>query len=133
MKVYESPYSTIYFNEDKSLLEVVRHTPEYIPDNAYRGEMFAWLEQIKKHHPTFQLVDYTQNLYAINASMQEWVNENLIGPAYRIGCLRKVAFILSKDLFAQVSVEQTMQEPEGKQFVKQYFDTRQDALDWLFA
>ncbi|TAF64480.1 MAG: hypothetical protein EAZ55_11635 [Cytophagales bacterium] len=49
--------------------------------------------------------------------------------------LTRMAFVLSPDIFAQVSLQQMMEE-EGisdKYSKPQYFDKEEDALQWLFG
>jgi len=45
----------------------------------------------------------------------------LLAPALAAG-MQKLAFIISRDLYAQVSLEQLMQEREGKKFILKYFE-----------
>ena len=83
------------------------------------------------HKPTFQLVDYLNFFKPIPVNMQKWINENLLAPSYEAG-LKKVAFIISRDFYAQVSLEQLMLEKEGKKFRIKYFGNETDAEKWLF-
>lgn len=130
MRVFESNELTIDYFEDRSYFKVVR-AGNNITEKEYKDLLLKWAEEIRYYKPAFQLVNYMNFYQPIAPHMQVWINENLIGPSFEVG-MKKVAFIISRDFYAQVSVEQTMQENEGKKFKLKYFDNETDAESWLF-
>ncbi len=60
--------------------------------------------------------------------MQEWMNKEILTIAVDI---KKSAYIVPTELFAQVSVEQTMDEVVGQRIVQQYFENESEAWKWL--
>ena len=76
------------------------------------------------------MVDFLEYSFSISPELQQFTNENLLKPAYEAG-IRKVAFIIAHNLFAQMSVEQIMKQDTGKMFEIRYFDDFKKAKDWL--
>ncbi len=131
MRVFESDELKIDYFTDRAYFKVVRQGKMDITEEAYKELILNWAKEIKFYKPTYQLVNYMNYYKPISEKMQLWVNENLIGPAFEVG-MKKVAFIISRDYYVQVSIEQTMQEKEGKKFKIKYFDNELDAENWLF-
>jgi hypothetical protein len=47
--------------------------------------------------------------------------------------LRKYAIIVSQEMVAQLSIEQTMEESQASNFQVRYFDDSEEAMRWLIA
>lgn len=131
MRVFENNYLTIDYFEDKSYFKVVRQGTSEIGEEEYKKYILQWHDEIEFYRPVLQLVNYLNFYRPIEPHMQRWLNENLIGPAFDAG-MKKVAFIISRDFYVQVSLEQTMAEQEGKRIKLKYFDNELDAEKWLF-
>jgi hypothetical protein len=131
MRVFENNELTIDYFADKSYFRVVRQGKMEISEDEYKSLMLKWVQEIKFYKPTYQLVSYMNYYKPITPHMQVWINENLVGPAFNAG-MKKVAFIISRDFYVQVSLEQTMKEKEGQKFKIKYFDNEIDAENWLF-
>lgn len=130
-KVLEAQNTTIYWDEENSLIKVIRDVKDQsISDEDYQKDLLLWRDVILEHQPKFQLVDMRHNNYTISPEMQAWINGSLMAPARKAG-MKKVAFLVSEDLFAQVSIEQSMEEEEGKQFQTFYFEEENEAMEWL--
>ncbi len=131
MRVFNNNRLIIDFFEDRSYFKVKRIGTGEIEEEEYKELMLKWAREIELFKPTYQLVNYFNFYRPIPQHLQLWINENLIGPAFRVG-MKKVAFIISRDFYVQVSLEQTMQEKEGKKLELKYFDNEKDAEHWLF-
>ena len=70
--------------------------------------------------------------FTIMPYIQEWTNQSIFIPSLSIG-LNKSAFVVSEDLFIQVSIEQTMSETEGDKFTICYFDNKEEAKNWILS
>ena len=98
-------------------------------DDVFKDEMHAFVKLVETHRPKRELVDTLDMAYVITPAMQEWMNATLF-PRY-VNILKKVAFLVSPNIFAQVSVEQTMKEGVGQGFTTMYFKNENDAINWL--
>lgn len=122
----------IDFIEERSYFKVIRKGfDNEFSEGEYKDLMLQWRYQIEIFKPRYQLVDYMNFYKPIPIHIQKWINENLLAPALAAG-MKKLAFIISRDLYAQVSIEQLMQEKEGKKFILKYFDNEPDGEKWLF-
>ena len=130
-KVYESEFIEVVVDRANNLAKTIRkpHTQFYTTE-LYKKDILAWREVIITYHIEKQLVDERKMKFTIEPDLQIWVNQNLIGPAVQAG-LKKVAFVVSPDIFAQISVEQLMQENESSPLDIQYFDEEENAHNWL--
>ena len=130
MRVFENKHLSIDYISERSYFKVVRLSSEPLDDSRYKQLMLNWREQIEFYKPKLQLVNYLNFYRPIPPYMQTWINDNLVKPAFENGML-KVAFIISRDLYVQVSLEQTMHEDAGKMLSVKYFDNELDADNWL--
>ncbi len=131
MRVFENRHLSIDYFDEKSYFKVVRISSEELDDESYKELMLEWREQIEYYTPLIQLVSYLNYYTPIPPRMQIWISENLVKPSFEVG-MQKVAFIISRDLYVQISVEQTMKESSGEKLSVKYFDNEIDAEKWLF-
>ena len=123
---------TINVDSAKKYIEIRRTIlTEDQSDSEYKNEILKWIAVIKAEKPVFQLVDGRNMRYLIIPELQIWVNETLIQPSIQVG-LARVAFILSKDIFASTSLKQTMNRIKSSLIQIQYFETEEEAKTWLF-
>jgi len=79
------------------------------------------------------LVDTQHFLMPVVPETQEWVNAHIHQRSLKAG-IKKFAYLVSKDLFSQVSIEQTMEEGNAKEiFDTRYFENESEAMGWLDA
>lgn len=131
MKVYESAYQIIYFFEDKKLLQKEwLLTTEYMPDPAFQSEVEKIAEMQEKYKAT-KFHDNTTNFaFPISPKLQTWVNETIF-PRFITAGLMRYAIIVSQELIAQLSIEQTMEEENASKFQVKYFENPDKAHQWL--
>ena len=131
-KKYESKFIKINTDRNKSYLEAIRMpATAFMTEEDYKEDVKHWLAAIEDTKPKYQFIDGRDMKFIIIPEFQTWINENLIAPAIKFG-LRKVAFLESPELFAQVSVEQTMDENKDSILKVKYFEDKNKAKEWLF-
>ena len=81
--------------------------------------------------PKLFLCDTKNLFYTITLEMQVWTDEN-VTRFWDNTPLEKVAFIVSSEFIAQLSVEQLMDESTHK-YKFAYFDSEENATNWLFS
>lgn len=131
MKVYQSDYQAIYFYEDKQLLQKEwNQTTENMSNEAFKAEVEKIAEMQEKYKAT-KFHDNTTNFdFPISPKLQTWVNETIF-PRFIAAGLMKYAIIVSQELIAQLSIEQTMEENNASKFQVRYFDNIEKAHQWL--
>ena len=125
-----------------SFIDVVFHNTECVvagiwkntntldfTDEIFRECMSVWFEEIKKITKVNVLADTRLFLFTITPETQTWINEHIIGlyPKYGVS---KLGFLMSPDLFAQVSIEQTIDE-KAQAFQVSYFNDETEVMKWL--
>lgn len=130
--VYQSKYLTLVVDKENQILRVLwSETTENMTDEEFRAELVKYAEVSEQYRPQKSLVDTRYFLMPIVPETQEWVNANIHQRSLKAG-IKKFAYLVSKDLFSQVSIEQTMEEDNAKGiFDTQYFDNENQAMEWL--
>lgn len=98
----------------------------------YISELEALIEMVKKYKPQKMFGDMSKFQYSITPTTQKWIVENLF-PVYQSVDFEKMAIILSEEFYAQLSIQQTMEEDNTESFETQYFNSEETAREWLFA
>lgn len=102
-----------------------------LTDEEYQEEMNKNAEQCLIKKLPLALVDLRNFKFMITPEMQAWTDQ-VIFPQFIESGLKRIAFVVSPDLFAQVSLEQMMDEDLAKeQFASKYFETKEEAEAWL--
>ena len=109
------------------------NTTELMNDEEYKHEMERNAKECQIYRHPKHLVDLRNFLYTISPEVQAWT-DNIIFPRFLDTGLNRIAFVVSQDLFAQVSVEQMLEEDTAvSSFQSRYFDHYFQARDWLTA
>jgi len=132
--VYQSKYLTLAVETSKQLIKVLwSANTENMTDEEFRAELIKYAEVSEQYQPKKSLVDTQHFLMTVVPETQEWVNANIHPRSLKAG-IKKFAYLVSKDLFSQVSVEQTMEEGNAKEiFDTLYFENESEAIEWLDA
>lgn len=77
------------------------------------------------------LVNISRTDFIVPPKLQEKIDKELLSKLE--GTEGKIAFIQSKDLFVNTSVQQLMDEEFTQNSNKQYFDNEEQALEWLMV
>ncbi len=100
-------------------------------DEDFITQMNHLIEYINIYKPPYFLANTTNMQYTIPPKLQEW-NNNTLFPAFERAKLKKLAIIVSEDIFTRVSVEQIIDGNSEPAFATSYFDKELSGLDWLF-
>ncbi|WP_027003014.1 STAS/SEC14 domain-containing protein [Hugenholtzia roseola] len=131
MQVYKSKYKKIDFHQAESVMEVT-----WLPQTAdmsaqeYQEEMLNYIEIARKYKPLYALPNTAELFFTITPEIQQWMNAQIFPVFAQIG-MRAAAFVVSQDIFAQLSIEQTMEEEVGQRFQSRYFVNTEEAMNWL--
>ncbi len=130
---YESDFIKINIDTDKDYIEAIRKLKTaFMTEEDYKRDVVDWIKIIETNKSKYQLVDDRDMKFIIAPEFQTWINENLVAPAVKAG-LKKVAFLESPEIFAQVSVEQLMDDRKDTILKVQYFEDEDKAKNWLLT
>ncbi len=130
MILHKNNYVEIIYEKNNSLIiDKFLSTTEKMKNEEFKKEMTIFAEKCEKYKPERELVDLIDMKYPIVPEIQELVNNNIF-PRYK-SIIKRMAFLMPKDLFVKMSVEQTMEEEVGEEFTKACFDNEQKARKWL--
>ncbi len=128
-----------YFENDLMLIEQVvnsylkltwKPATETMEDKDYRNAVLTYADAVQSLNCERIYVDTRQFLFTISPKIQDWINTEIFPKNIEAG-LRRMAIMTSPDFFAQLSVEQTMDDKTDAGFVALFFEDEQKALHWL--
>lgn len=104
----------------------------FLTDDIFKTCMLAVAKEALKHKAKGILVDTRKFDLPISPELQEWYNETIV-PIHLEAGITKMAFLLPDDFYAQLSIEQTMEEGQAKAQKTRYFDTYEASEQWLMT
>lgn len=116
--------------ESKILIQKWLPSTETMQDNEYQNEQQELVQMVKENKAKKLLANTKDFYYTIGPKMQTWTSMNVNNEMYKAG-LEKLAFIITPEMFAQISIEQTQDENLDDCFEVKYFDNTDHALKWL--
>jgi hypothetical protein len=130
MLVYESDYIAIFYHDVDAIVEGIwKASTNRLSDEDFKKDMLAWLKAVQDNQPVNVMANTKEYYHTISPELQVWINENILAH-YMAAGVRKLGFIVAPDLFAQVSIEQTIEE-KTQTFSAQYFENEENARAWL--
>jgi SpoIIAA-like len=127
--ILTNQFITIGLDAERELLHIV-WTPqsEDVEDEFFREVNLLYVEQTSKRKLSRMFLNTKEFLYTISVDMQDWVNTHILPQLIQNG-IKRIAFLMSQEFIAQLSIVQTMEDIENK-FVR-YFDNEEEAIKWL--
>jgi len=130
MKIFENEFCEMELTEDNLLQVVWFPTTATMKDNDLMTQQLLQKDTVIQNNVKKMLIDGRNQLFTITPELQERIGREALQPAIEAG-LQKVAIILPTDIFAMVSIEQTMNEGSALGFETCYFENEITALAWL--
>ena len=128
---FDNEYLHIWIDEEVSMVKSDWKSKSIEMTNEEFKELgIIMLDAIKKHSLKKLFSDTRDFQYTISPEIQGWFAENVIVPCCAHS-LKYVAYLISKDVFSQLSVEQLMDENKDLGLTTRYFEDEQEAVDWL--
>ena len=130
-QIYSSSLQTIYYDKDKSIIKNVWSSIDYTFEDMKR-EMHVWMEKFNETKPKYMLTDSSSGI-VVPVDIQDWIVSFLFPTVIEKGAL-KYAIIMSKELVAELSVEQMFNEVRDKptgEFQQFNFENEAEAIKWL--
>ena len=131
MELYKSKFIEISFDgAKKNIINKWFSITEQMSDEEYKAEMLKFVDLAKENKPTYHLINSLEFRYAITIEMQEWTNVTIFPQLIEVG-VKKIAFLVSSEIVAQMAIEQTLDESNASAFQVKYFDKEADACAWF--
>jgi hypothetical protein len=130
-EVYKSKYFTIWLDTNSNTVSYLFN--EKTADMSkveYIDELKEFIEIVRKYQAKRVFGEMVDFKFTITPDVQEWIDQNLF-KVYREVNFEKIAIMLSKDFFSQLSIQQTMEDSAEAGFQTKYFDNKAEALAWL--
>lgn len=134
-EVLKSDYCSIKFDAEKLLIEHTwLLTTENMTDEEFRKVCSFWKDFCIENQVKYNLLDTREFIFTVSTDTQDWLANNIVAPTVGAN-MQKMATILPEgDIFAQVSVEQAMEEnQEQGGLPSKYFDNIEEARSWLLS
>ena len=131
MVLFNDEFLTVTLDDTKTtIINTWAPTTEDMTDEEYQSHLLKFTELAKVHKPTYHLIRSVDFLYTITNEMQEWTNTEVFPGLIEAG-ITKIAFLVSSEIMAQLSIELALDESNASSFQVQYFDTENDAMAWI--
>lgn len=130
-QLYESKNVEFSFDNETNILYETWKV-DFLEDEEYKKELLMKCNIVKKYKPNGILDDISFTEYALTPDLQDFTKDNLV-PVLMDAEVKKHAFIIGKDIFVKVSMQQLSEDAGqlGSNIKVKYFDNQEDAKDWL--
>jgi len=129
--VYESNFKVVLADEKHQLLYKRWSTEtKMMTDKEFKHEMTQYGILVTKYRPNKELVNMMNFDFTIKIELQNWVSRTVFTIYDEVG-LKYAAFVNTPELIPQLSLEQAMEEGDGAKLQKRYFDSEQEAFNWI--
>lgn len=127
---FENNFVTLYYDPSRRLGRAVWNG--FLSGEAFRSNCIISLRLVEDKNPLIWLAD-NRKMKAIRRNDQDWFQKEIL-PRLGSSSIRKMAALVSEDLFNQMAVETLL--TRGDHFIRfdhQFFKDEQQALHWLEA
>jgi len=136
MNAYSCAFFSIDYDKEADFMLFTWHEKSAeMTENQYFNELTVFVDLLHAHQPAYILTDLRTMFFAIPPDMQDQTNASLV-PTLIKGGNKKSAFLVSQDLFSQISVEQAVEDIHQQStpvpFQTRFFDKMEEAKQWLF-
>jgi hypothetical protein len=133
MEVYKSNTLTIEIDKDNSILFYQWNAQsEYLSQENFLIEAQRIHDEILENKVYNVLADDRNFFYTVVPEIQEFLAKHLLTSLNKHG-LKKFAHVQSSEMIAQLSVEQVFEENTEAVYIDKYFDTIDNAKNWILS
>jgi hypothetical protein len=131
MELHKSNFLAITQEQDIQGIKIQWLEGSARMDNQqFKEEILSEIKALEKVRPANIFADTLQMRFTIGSDLQEWHN-NQVFPVFQSVGVRKLAVLVSTDLFAQVAIQQLVEDGSDKKLITRYFDAEIEAINWL--
>lgn len=128
--ILNNTYAEIFYHTEADYIVLrFKLASAQMSDTDFQDVMLTYAQWVEKQQISKLLLDNRELRYIIVPEMQEWITQKVTP---RTSSLRYVANVVSEDIFAEVSAEQSIEESQKiRPLETNYFRSTQEAIDWL--
>lgn len=131
MIINATKYSIILYNHEQSFIERYwKPTSNDLNEEQYNALNAKFFDFASCYKPKRLLIDKRNCLYRENEGIHNDLLSNVIETFVSYGT-KRIALLVSNDIYLKLSIGQVIDEYNGKRFVRQYFDDLDTAKEWL--
>lgn len=128
-EVLKTPFVTHYFTEESNFLEQTWTNKIDMDVEDFKTNMLEYVGLYENLTVKKVLVDSRLMAYAVTPDVQDWLNERIMPTVMQN--VRQLAFILSDDLFEEMSIRQAIDDSKVAEQIVQFFNDEEKAKTWL--
>lgn len=128
-RLFEKSYLIIEYSVENRLL--IQNWKGFATSAQFREGIEKSVEIFRQRKP-LRLLSNTKDSAVVKKEDTEWAASYGIGNMLQNG-LKGVAFIVSTNVFTQLSVNNFKSQTKEAPFAMQYFDNEEKAIDWLIT
>lgn len=129
-KVFENKYIKLIFHEETKVIKFIWQNTLGLMETEFKEICQTQTEYVERYAAKFILIDNTNFGFPIDPELQEWVNEYCLEHWLDMD-VKNIAITTTREIIAQLSVEQIWEEPIGQKFNVRFFDEVSEAENWL--
>ena len=129
--IYESDFQRYKLDSSNHFLQADWFAKsEEMSDQDFKNEMEKELEYVEKFQIKHYLIDTLNFRFIINPDLQSWADTYVNTKLDELG-LKKLAYVVSQDYIAHLSITQTMSESVKQNYQTNFFASLEEAEAWL--
>lgn len=130
-EVFKNDYISIFHNKDANIIASKWNAKTInMTESDFKKSHMAIVNAILNSRSNAVIGDARKFSFSIVPNVQEWILHETFPVIIRAG-LRKIAMIVSPDVFSQVSLEQSQSEQEASPLTIKYFEEKEEAISWV--
>ncbi len=125
------PFLEVRLNEEIQIFEALWQKKEReMTDEEFMEHLLAFTNLFEQYKVKGFFVDSRQYHAIMNVEIQAWHDEHIV-PKYIEGGVEKIAFVMTTEFIAALTIEQAFDEPKAQQLNVAFFDGEKEARDWI--
>lgn len=137
MELIKNKYQSLSFLPEKQFFEWI-WTKEtlFMSEEEFKKETLGYGEKVLEYKPKYLFINTIDMEFVIDPPLQLWYSQNIASKTAQAG-VKKISFLVSRDIFVQMSVKQTEEEIAAARknpnpIEIKYFESEKEARTWLF-
>ncbi|MCS7018790.1 MAG: hypothetical protein RMJ87_12430 [Cytophagales bacterium] len=127
----QSRYWTIIHNREHNLLHITWNSAaSAMPEQAFRAHLMRFVNLLRTTEAKKFLVDASAGHFIMLPHVQEW-HDRVIVPQYEDMGIQKIAFVYPRDVIEAMSLDQAFDEQQARRLRTNFFDSLQEAWEWI--